>query len=64
MYIFIYIYVYVYVYVHFTLQKNEKMKFFIKDFFSKCDQFPADLVTFTDEILNEKFNFLCSVEYC
>ena len=28
----------------------QKMKFFIKDFFSKCDQ-----------ILNEKLHFLCSV---
>ena len=27
-----------------------KMKFSIKDFFSKCDQ-TADLVTFTEEIL-------------
>ena len=24
--------------------------------------FPADLVTFTEEILNEKLNFLCSVK--
>ena len=34
-----------------------KMKFSIKDFFSKYDQirkFPADLVTFTEEILNGK----------
>ena len=23
-------------------------------------QFPADLVTFTEEILNEKLHFLCS----
>ena len=40
------------------------MKFSIKDFFSKCDQIPqffADLVTFTEEIFNEKFQFLCSV---
>ena len=41
------------------------MTFSIKDFFSKCDQirsfqFPADLVTFTEEILNVKLNFLCS----
>ena len=39
------------------------MKFSIKDFFSKCDpdpQFPADLVTFTDKILNGKLQFLCS----
>ena len=25
-------------------------------------QFPADLVTFTDEILNGKLQFLCSVD--
>ena len=40
------------------------MKFSIKDFFSKCDpspQFPADLVTFTEDILNGKLHFLCSV---
>ena len=24
-------------------------------------QFPADLITFTEEILNEKIHFLCSV---
>ena len=35
----------------------QKMKFFIKDFFSK---FPADLVAFTEEILNGKLHFLCS----
>ena len=41
----------------------QKMKFFMEDFFSKYDQiqFPVDLVTFTEEILNEKFHFLCSV---
>ena len=33
------------------------MKFSIKDFFSK---FPADLITFTEEILNGKFIF-CAV---
>ena len=27
-------------------------------------QFPADLVTFTDEILNEKFHFLCEIALC
>ena len=37
----------------------QKMKFSIKDFFSKCDQIPADLVTFTEEILNGKLHFLC-----
>ena len=30
------------------------------DFFSKCDQFPADLVKFTEEILNGKLHFLRS----
>ena len=40
----------------------QKMKFSVKDFFSKCDQIriPEDLVTFTEEILNEKFHFLCN----
>ena len=42
----------------------QKMKFFIKDFFSKCDQIrrklDADLVTFTEEILNGKPHFLSS----
>ena len=45
----------------------QKMKFFIKDFFSKCDQirrpnpqFPADLVTFTEQTLNGKLHLLCS----
>ena len=37
------------------------MKFSIKDFFSKCGQIPADLFTFTEEILNQKLHFLCSV---
>ena len=40
------------------------MKFSINDFFSKCDQIPqetADLVTFTEEILNGKLHFLHSV---
>ena len=41
---------------YFTTQKT---KFFIKDFFSKCD---CDLVTFPKEILNGKFPFLCSVD--
>ena len=52
----------------------QKMKFSIKDFSSKYDQirgkleacdlirqFPADLVTFTGEILNGKLHFLYSV---
>ena len=42
------------------------MKFFIKDFFSKFYQtrsFPADLVTFTEQMLNGKLHFLCSEQY-
>ena len=38
----------------------QKMKFSIKDFFSKCEQETADFVTFTEEILNGKFHFLRS----
>ena len=43
---------------------GQKMKFSIKDFFSKCDQtrsFPVNLVKFTEEILNWKLNFFCSI---
>ena len=42
----------------------QKMKFPIKNFFSKCDQIrrrSADLVTFTEEILNGRLHSLCSV---
>ena len=39
------------------------MKFSIKDFFSKCDQIRADLVTFTEESLNGKLCFFCSVTF-
>ena len=38
--------------IYFKKGIAEKMKFSIKDFFSKCD-----LVTFTEEILNEKLHF-------
>ena len=41
----------------------QQMKFSIKDFFSKCDHNPqetADLVTFTEEIVNGKLHFFCS----
>ena len=44
----------------------QKMKFSIKDFFSKCEQtmqFPLDLVTFAEEILYGKLHFLCSVAF-
>ena len=42
-----------------TLALQKKMKFSIKDFFSKSDQIrrKLDLVTFTEEILNGKFQF-------
>ena len=42
---------------------EQKMKFSIKDFSSKCDQIrsSADLVTFTEEILNGKLPSVCSV---
>ena len=36
------------------------MKFSITDFCNKYPQFPADLVTFTEEIRNGKLHFLCS----
>ena len=35
-----------------------KMKFSVKDFFSKCDQIHPQ---FPDEILNVKLHFMCSV---
>ena len=38
---------------------TQKMKFFIKDFFGKCDQIRS--FTLTEEILNGKLHFLCSV---
>ena len=46
----------------FFLNTAQKTKLSIKDFFSKCDQIrtTADLVTFTEEILNGKLHFLCS----
>ena len=42
----------------------QKMKFLIKDFFSKYDQiFSFPLVNFTEEILNGKLHLLCSVTW-
>ena len=38
---------------------TKKMKFSIKDFFSKCDQIRS--FTFTEQILNGKLHFFCSV---
>ena len=40
----------------------QKMKFSMKEFFSKCEQIrTADLVTFTEEILIRKLQFWRSV---
>ena len=41
-----------------SLNTAQKMKFSIKDFFSKCDEERRNP---TEEILNEKLHFLCSV---
>ena len=38
---------------------NEKMKFSIKNFFSTCDT--ADLVTFTEEIVNGRLFFCAAI---
>ena len=38
----------------------QKMKFSIKDFFSKYDQIRCGFGQFTEEILNGKLHFLCS----
>ena len=46
-----------------AVSTSQKMRFSIKDFFSKCDQIrkkTADLVTFTEELHNGKLHFLCS----
>ena len=45
---------------------NRVAGFSIKDFFSKCDQIrrkTTNLVTFTEEILDGKLHFLCSVNH-
>ena len=53
---------------HATIETStaQKMKFSIKDFFSKYDQtrppFSADLAIFSEEILNGKLHF-CAVFY-
>ena len=42
----------------------QKMIFSIKEFFRKCDEIrreTADVVIFTEKILNAKNHFLCSV---
>ena len=38
------------------------MKFSMEDFSVKCDQIPADLVIFTEEILHGKLQFLYNKE--
>ena len=38
----------------------QKMKFYIEDFFNKCDQISrSHLVTFPEEILSEKLHYMC-----
>ena len=52
-----------YVHIKGIGKRVQKMKFNIKNFFSKWDLIQwelADLVTFTEENLNEKLYFLCS----
>ena len=46
-------------YVQFTSFTEQEMKFSTEQKFSI--QFPADMLTFTEEILNGKLHFLCSV---
>ena len=48
------------------LNTEQNMKFSFKDFFTKYDQIrrKLDLVTFTEEILNEKLHFLNSGSKC
>ena len=36
------------------------MRFFFNAFFSKCEQIPAHLVIFTNEISNKRLRFLCN----
>ena len=40
------------------------MKFSSNDFFRKCHKILTDLVTFTEEVLNEKLYFLRSAFFC
>ena len=40
------------------------MKFSSNDFFRKCYKYLTDLVTFTEEVLNEKLDFLWSALFC
>ena len=44
--------------LHIDKYTAQKVKFSIKDFFSKCEN--ADLVTFTEEVLNGKLRFMCT----
>ena len=46
--------------MHLYQALHKKMKFSIKDFFDKFLQETADLVLFTEEILNGQVHFLCS----
>ena len=48
---------------NFVTRTAQKIKFSIKDYFSKCDQIRSFLTfQLTEEILNGKLHFLCSGE--
>ena len=52
--------------IHFTGRTYQKIKFSIKDFFSKCDRIRKKLWTWSHlvkKFLMEKIHFLCSAEY-
>ena len=56
-----------YTFSNFRLSLHKKMRFSIKDFFSKCDLIQletADLVTYAEEILNGRLQFLGIVYMC
>ena len=46
-----------------SVSTAQKITFSIKDFFSKCAQETADLVTFTKEILNGKLHFFMQCRF-
>ena len=64
--VYIYIGVYMYVYTPLCVIAAQKIKFSIKNFFSKCGQISRklrtwSLVIYTKEMLNGKLHFLCIV---
>ena len=47
---------------HISESTAQKLKFPNKDFFSKCDRIRSTVVTFTEEILNVKLHFFCTMK--